>query len=76
MNQKSIGPHEILANGTRVQVKGFRGLIVSHYVAENGVVVHSIQYDQKMIKTGSRMHWVSIEPKKPKSCNYSFVYVV
>ena len=72
---KNIGPHEILANGTRVAVNAYRGAVVGHVIAPNGVVVHEIQADFKRVR-GFGQTYKDKPVSKTLNPNYSFVYVV
>jgi len=77
MSSQSIGPHEILSNETVVQVKNMRGLVKSHYVHSNGVVVHKIILTHKWKRSfGVHGKWEAMEKHITKEPNYSFVSVV
>ena len=72
---KSIGPYEILPAGTPVAMKNYRGVILSHNVAPNGVVVHKIKIMSKLVRTFGKNYKI-VPTEKIIEPNYSFVYVI
>jgi hypothetical protein len=73
----TIGPYGALSDGTVVQVNGWRGVIVKHERAENGVIVHTIKYTQRYQRqAGARRldsGWKPLEKPIVRACNYSFI---
>lgn len=75
----SIGPNDVLANGTKVRVGTKRGEVVSHKIVRaipsGSIVVHTIRFTERGIRGfGSNFKWVEIKPIE-NEVNYSFIKV-
>ena len=68
----SINPHQALDPGTKIRhTKGYKGIILSHYIADNKVVVHKVKLTHKYRAKKYR----EIDPII-QDTNYSFIEAI
>ena len=78
--KKTIGPNDVLLNGTKISIKNMKGHIVNHEIVDavpsGKITVHTVMLTHKVVQdVGWKFKTVPLKKPIQKKVNYSAIYL-